>query len=509
MPEGVKQAGTKGLGMSDREIGVDGRVSLAERLAQGRIPAGDALRYASLLVESLRKAHEGGRVHGFLTPAVVWLNGNTLELAAPPAGPRTLTPYTAPELLSGRPADGQGDIFSFGAIVYEMLTGRRAFAGDNPAALAEALKRGQPPSTGSSAADWLLAGCLAKNPTARWQQIQKVALELKLLAMAARKAEAAGRSQKHSAVAPDQIATPVAPVEAAPLQSEPADSEASTEPAVPVAEDTASPLEAAPLQPAPADSEAATAPPVSVAQTSTSPASQDTPVPLPASPSAPTAQRPFQAPAAKPLLPEPVARPLFQSPAAQPLLQALQASEASAIRGEVQQSENRLAQRLQLGEKALAVLNRAVQDALTGLRSQVSTLTAQVAGMQERVNAGLPASSEAAVPEAALARIEQTLQSFGSRMEAIEKGLVVLQDRVTRHAQESDASKRQVNLLNRSMTEDFAAFQQSLQKQEKAIDSARTAMAQTDDLVERLVEALEALQATVLERSGELTSSVN
>ena len=80
--------------MSNVEIGAGGRLSLAQRLAQGRIPAGGALRYASLLAESLRRAHDEGRVHGFLTPSVVWLNGPAVELAPPPAGPRTLTPYT-------------------------------------------------------------------------------------------------------------------------------------------------------------------------------------------------------------------------------------------------------------------------------------------------------------------------------------------------------------------------------------------------------------------------------
>ncbi|MGO9257061.1 MAG: protein kinase domain-containing protein [Bryobacteraceae bacterium] len=430
--------------MSNVEIGAGGRLSLAQRLAQGRIPAGGALRYASLLAESLRRAHDEGRVHGFLTPSVVWLNGPAVELAPPPAGPRTLTPYTAPELLLGKPADSRGDIFSFGAILYEMLTGRRAFAGDTQAALANALKSGQPASTGSPAADKLLTGCLAKDPAGRWQQIQKVILELKLLAVAARRAEGARRP----------------PVRAA---------------APPLAESTA------PIFQPPAEEHAA--PPL------------------------------FQAPAAPcfaPPEPEPAAS-VFQAPPAQPLFQAPlpPPPDFSAIRGEMQQSESRLATRLQLGEKAMAVLNRAVVDALTGLRSQISTLTAQMAAMQDRANLGLQGGGDAAVSEAALARIEQTLQAFGTRMEVIEKGIGVLQDRVARTELEAEAAKQQVGVLQSSIAEDLVAFKQSLQKQERAVDSARTAMAQTDDLVERLVEALEALQATVLQRSEEWTASVN
>jgi chromosome segregation ATPase len=179
--------------------------------------------------------------------------------------------------------------------------------------------------------------------------------------------------------------------------------------------------------------------------------------------------------------------------------------EISAIRKEIQQSESRLAARLHLGEKAMAVLNRAVADALTALRSQISTLTGQIASLQDRANLGaspeLPESGDATVSAAALARIEQTLQAFGTRMEVIEKGIGVLQDRVARTEQEAEAARH-------TTAQDFVAFEESLQKQERALDSARTAMAQTDDLVKRLVEALEALQATVLQRSEEWTASV-
>src|ERR1700722_5234042 len=114
--------------MKNVEFGTGGRLSLAQRLAQGRIPSGEALRCATLLAESLRKAHDEGRVHGFLTPHAVWLNGLAVELAVP-AGQPTVTPYTAPELLAGRLADRRSDIFSLGAILYEMLTGNRAFTG--------------------------------------------------------------------------------------------------------------------------------------------------------------------------------------------------------------------------------------------------------------------------------------------------------------------------------------------------------------------------------------------
>jgi len=153
-------------------------------------------------------------------------------------------------------------------------------------------------------------------------------------------------------------------------------------------------------------------------------------------------------------------------------------------------------------------LHHAVAEALSGLRSQLSSLAGQVAAVQERPNfASL--SGDSAVSESALARIEQIAQSFGARLEGIEKGMAALQDRMTKTEQQAEAAKQQVVVLHTSIAEDFVTFEQNLQSQGKAVESARTAMGQTDDLVERLVEALEALQATVLERSEEWVSAAS
>ena len=311
------------------------RMNLAHRLAQGKIPAADALRWGLLLAESLRRAHEEGRVHGFLTPGRVRLNGAAVELANPPAGVRALTPYTAPELLLGLPADARSDIFSFGAIFHEMLTGRPAFGGDSPAELAQALRDGPLAPTGSATADRLLAGCLARDPAERWQQTHKVVLELKLLALIGRKA--GGRT-------------------------------------------------------------------------------------------------------------------------------------GAAPRRAAETRENRVSARLQLGQKTIAVLNRAVADALIALSAQISALTGQVAALAERPDVAVVSGEPAASP-AALARIELALQAFGTRMETIEKGIGVLQQRV------------------------------GLERRERAVDSA--------SLVNRLAEALETLQTTAARRSGEWAAGAN
>jgi serine/threonine protein kinase len=147
--------------------------TLAERLGQGRLPARDALRYALLLTEALRRIHESGVVHGGLTPACVNLTPQGIELV--PSRGRTVTPYTAPEVLLGKPAGTRADIYSLGAIVLELTTGQPPTA------------KGGPVSTGNTALDRVLGPCLAVDPAVRCPRAQRVLLELKLLVIALRK----------------------------------------------------------------------------------------------------------------------------------------------------------------------------------------------------------------------------------------------------------------------------------------------------------------------------------
>src|SRR5215471_1791251 len=112
-------------------------MTLAERMSGGLLPVTEALELAMTLAESLRLWHDDGRIHGEITPATLRVNGGALELTPPAPGPAApVTPYTAPEILRGRKPDPRADIFAFGAIVFEMLTGRRAFEGTGPASLA-------------------------------------------------------------------------------------------------------------------------------------------------------------------------------------------------------------------------------------------------------------------------------------------------------------------------------------------------------------------------------------
>src|SRR6202035_3160708 len=99
---------------------------------------------------------------------------------------------TAPEVaVDGRAADARSDIFSYGALVFEMLTGRRAFAGEDEAELVASICSAPTPASGSPVVDRLTGGCMAKDPAARWQRMQKIQLEVKLLTAAARRAGAA------------------------------------------------------------------------------------------------------------------------------------------------------------------------------------------------------------------------------------------------------------------------------------------------------------------------------
>jgi serine/threonine protein kinase len=116
---------------------------------------------------------------------VIVLTEFGLELR-PPLLRGEVTPYAAPEVLAGTPGDVLSDIFSFGAVVYEMLSGRRAFDGDSPEALAEAIAKSQPPSCGGAALDRLVHTCLAKDRAARFQRMEKILMEFKLVATAMR-----------------------------------------------------------------------------------------------------------------------------------------------------------------------------------------------------------------------------------------------------------------------------------------------------------------------------------
>ena len=185
--------------------------TLAERLEKGALPLDQALQYAIQIADALDKAHRQGITHRDLKPGNIMLTKGGAKLldfglaklrptgavagmsiAATVSGPLTGqgtilgTPqYMAPEQLEGKDADARTDIFAFGALVYEMLTGHKAFEGKSHASLISAIMSADPPPISASQPltppllDHVVKRCLAKDPDERWQTASDVMRELK------------------------------------------------------------------------------------------------------------------------------------------------------------------------------------------------------------------------------------------------------------------------------------------------------------------------------------------
>src|ERR1035441_952110 len=163
---------------------------LTQLLAGNRMSVSDTIRYALNIGAALRRIHADGRCHGALTPELIQVSESSAQLLpATPGALEDLTPYTAPEILQGEPADARTDIFAFGAVVYEMATGRHAFLANDPQALEEEIKAKGFSPIGHEGLDQVVKQCLEKDPAARWQRMQQVQMELKLLAIAERQSD--------------------------------------------------------------------------------------------------------------------------------------------------------------------------------------------------------------------------------------------------------------------------------------------------------------------------------
>ena len=188
---------------------VDGE-TLAARLARGPLPVDQALAVAIEIADALVAAHAAGVVHRDIKPANIMLTRSGAKLldfglarlqhslaAAQPAGtfagnPQTqhsallgTLPYMAPEQLRGAEIDARTDLFAFGAVLYEMLTGRRAFDAASEAELAVAIREQEPAPLAaqvprvSPALDRIVTTCLAKDPVERWQTAKDLLRELR------------------------------------------------------------------------------------------------------------------------------------------------------------------------------------------------------------------------------------------------------------------------------------------------------------------------------------------
>lgn len=193
--------------------------TLADRLRRGPLPTSEAIGIALQIAEALDAAHEKGIVHRDLKPANIKItsddrvkvldfglakamesdaasanvaNSPTLSMMASQAGIVLGTAaYMSPEQAKGFPADHRSDIFAFGSVLYEMLSGRQPFQGDTaPEILASVLVRDAdvtrlPADLNPRLVD-LVKRCLQKQPKRRWQAIGDVHAELEAIASAPR-----------------------------------------------------------------------------------------------------------------------------------------------------------------------------------------------------------------------------------------------------------------------------------------------------------------------------------
>ncbi len=163
--------------------------TLAARLKRGKLTMEEALHYASQIADALSAAHAKGIVHRDLKPGNIMLTKSGLKVLdfglakiehniTEDPDMETITAkgtilgtmqYMSPEQAQGKKVDARSDIFSFGLVLYEMITGKRAFDGSNPASIIAAILEREAPTLEPEGLNRLVKACLAKDPDARFQ----------------------------------------------------------------------------------------------------------------------------------------------------------------------------------------------------------------------------------------------------------------------------------------------------------------------------------------------------
>jgi Tol biopolymer transport system component len=189
--------------------------TLADRIARGPIPYEEMLQISIQIASGLDSAHQQGLIHRDLKPSNVMLTSEGAKLldfglaklqfsndgqemtaitqTTPLTGANTILgtmQYMSPEQLEGKEADARSDIFAFGAIMYEMSTGKRAFEGSSNATLIAAIIERDPISisvvtpTTPPLFERLVKKCLSKDPRRRWQSASDLSDELRWISQA-------------------------------------------------------------------------------------------------------------------------------------------------------------------------------------------------------------------------------------------------------------------------------------------------------------------------------------
>src|SRR5215468_7884343 len=185
--------------------------TLAKRLEKGPLPLEQALKFGAQIADALDRAHGNGIVHRDLKPGNIMLTATGAKLldfglARPFASLANATTlagvsphpsvtqegtivgtfqYMSPEQLEGKELDGRSDIFSLGAVLYEMVTGKRPFDGKSQLSVASAILEKEPAAISAllpltpPALDHAIKKCLAKAADDRWQSAGDLASELK------------------------------------------------------------------------------------------------------------------------------------------------------------------------------------------------------------------------------------------------------------------------------------------------------------------------------------------
>jgi len=183
--------------------------TLAARIARGPLELGELLRCAVQAADALDKAHRQAFTHRDLKPGNIMLTkagaklldfglaktgggpGGAILPTTPTQSAAALTAagtvlgtfqYMAPEQLAGRDADARSDIFSFGAVLYEMATGHKAFPGTTQATVIGAILHTEPAPVSPPSLDRAIRVCLAKDADERWQSVKDLKRELEWIA---------------------------------------------------------------------------------------------------------------------------------------------------------------------------------------------------------------------------------------------------------------------------------------------------------------------------------------